>query len=56
MATYGFQGDEITISRTGFTGDLGYELWLTPEQALPFWDHLFTAGAPGASARSAPMR
>ncbi|MDQ2064768.1 aminomethyltransferase family protein [Xinfangfangia sp. CPCC 101601] len=46
MATYPFEGGEITISRTGFTGDLGYELWLTPDQALPFWDHLFAAGAP----------
>ena len=36
----------ITVSRTGFTGDLGYELWMTPGQALPFWDHLFAAGLP----------
>ena len=46
MATFPFEGGEITVSRTGFTGDLGYELWLTPAQALPFWDHLFAAGAP----------
>ncbi len=46
MMTLPFQGGEITISRTGFTGDLGYELWMTPEQALPLWDHLFAAGAP----------
>jgi len=41
-----FMGGEITISRTGFTGDLGYELWLTPDQALPLYDHLMTHGAP----------
>ena len=46
MARFAFQGGEVTVSRTGFTGDLGYELWMTPEQALPFWDHLFAAGAP----------
>lgn len=46
MATHRFQGSTITISRTGFTGDLGYELSMTPAQALPFWDHLFAAGAP----------
>jgi len=46
MATFSFDGGQITISRTGFTGDLGYELWLSPEQALPLWDHLFAAGEP----------
>jgi aminomethyltransferase len=34
----------LMISRTGFTGDLGYELWTTPDQALALWDHLFEAG------------
>ena len=34
------------ISRTGFTGDLGYELWTTPDRALALWDQLFEAGAP----------
>ncbi len=46
MAEFAFQGGSLTISRTGFTGDLGYELWLTPDLALPFWDHLMQAGAP----------
>lgn len=44
MARFPFAGAEITISRTGFTGDLGYELWAAPDQALPLWDHLFAAG------------
>jgi aminomethyltransferase len=34
------------VSRTGFTGDLGYELWTDPARALPLWDALFAAGAP----------
>lgn len=45
MADFAFVGGEVTISRTGFTGDLGYELWTVPELALPLWDHLFAAGA-----------
>lgn len=46
MASFPFHGGKITISRTGFTGDLGYELWLDPALALPLWDHLFAAGRP----------
>ncbi|MGZ9811410.1 aminomethyltransferase family protein [Pseudoroseicyclus sp. H15] len=38
--------DGVLISRTGFTGDLGYELWTSPEGALPLWDCLMEAGAP----------
>ena len=45
MATFPFQTGVLTISRTGFTGDLGYELWTTPDLALPLWDKLFDAGA-----------
>lgn len=37
-------GLDLTISRTGFTGDLGYELWVAPEQALRLWDALMEAG------------
>ena len=36
----------LRISRTGFTGDLGYELWTGPEQALALWDRLWAAGRP----------
>ncbi len=34
----------LMISRTGFTGDLGYELWMAPEDALSVWDTLWEAG------------
>ena len=34
----------ITISRTGYTGDLGYEIWLSPEHAEPLWDTLMDVG------------
>ena len=33
---------KITISRTGFSGDLGYELWCEPFQAHDVWDALFS--------------
>lgn len=39
-----FEGATLTISRTGFTGDLGYELFVPPEQALSLWDRLMEAG------------
>jgi glycine cleavage system T protein (aminomethyltransferase) len=34
----------LTISRTGYTGDLGYELWFAPEFALEIWDVLMERG------------
>ncbi|MBM3357404.1 MAG: aminomethyl transferase family protein [Betaproteobacteria bacterium] len=36
----------VTISRTGYTGDLGYEIWLEREHAIPVWDALIEAGTP----------
>ena len=39
-----FHGDTLMVSRTGFTGDLGYELWIRPGLALDLWDELYTAG------------
>jgi len=34
-------GAEVLVSRTGFTGDLGYELWVGAADALPLWDALW---------------
>lgn len=39
-----FEGTELLVSRTGFTGDLGYEVWITAEKAEALWDALFDAG------------
>jgi aminomethyltransferase len=39
-------GVPVTISRTGYTGDLGYELWVAPGDALPLWDALIAVGTP----------
>ena len=37
-------GVPVDISRTGYTGDLGYEIWMPSERALDVWDALMTAG------------
>ena len=37
-------GVTVDISRTGYTGDLGYEIWVPVERALLVWDALITAG------------
>jgi len=42
---FDFHGTDLMTSRTGFTGDLGYELWIDPEFALTLWDQLYEAGA-----------
>ena len=34
----------LMVSRTGFTGDLGYELWMAPRDAARVWDVLVEAG------------
>ena len=41
-------GMDVTISRTGYTGDLGYEIWMdakNAKDALRIWDTLMTSGA-----------
>ena len=35
----------VTVSRTGYTGDLGFEIWLDPTHAEKVWDMLVAAGA-----------
>jgi aminomethyltransferase len=39
-------GIPVAISRTGYTGDLGYEIWVDAGNALPVWDALIAAGGP----------
>jgi aminomethyltransferase len=36
----------VTISRTGYTGDLGFELWVDADRATDLWDALIEAGTP----------
>ena len=35
----------VVVSRTGYTGDLGYELWISPDNALQLWDAIFAVGS-----------
>lgn len=42
---FSLAGMPIMASRTGFTGDLGYEIWMEPRHAVPVWDDLMRLGA-----------
>jgi aminomethyltransferase len=44
LAAFPHEGGTVAISRTGFTGDLGYELFVGRECALSLWDRLVQAG------------
>jgi glycine cleavage system T protein (aminomethyltransferase) len=37
-------GVPVDISRTGYTGDLGYEIWIAWQDAVKVWDALMNAG------------
>jgi aminomethyltransferase len=39
-------GIAVTVSRTGYTGDLGYEIWADAPDALGLWDAVMEAGRP----------
>ena len=41
---FDFAESGLMISRTGFTGDLGYELWIQNKDALELWDKLYSIG------------
>jgi aminomethyltransferase len=44
IGSFTFEDTALTISRTGFTGDLGYEVWMDPRDAELVWDRLMAAG------------
>jgi len=46
VAAARLRGIPVTVSRTGYTGDLGYEIWLDAARALDVWDALIEAGTP----------
>jgi len=39
-------GTPVDVTRTGYTGDLGYELWVEAGRAVELWDALTQAGDP----------
>jgi aminomethyltransferase len=45
VTTGSIAGIPVDISRTGYTGDLGYEIWMPWGEATRVWDALVAAGA-----------
>jgi aminomethyltransferase len=41
----GPEGIPLLVSRTGYSGELGYELWCHPDDAVALWDAVWAAGA-----------
>ena len=39
-----FMGSSVLITRTGYTGEVGYELYIPADQARPIWDRLLEVG------------
>ncbi|HEX6330837.1 MAG TPA: aminomethyltransferase family protein [Actinomycetota bacterium] len=39
-------GVDVFVSRTGYTGDLGYEVWVPVDEAVEVWDALWESGRP----------
>lgn len=46
----GPKGEPLLVSRTGYTGELGYEVWVHPSGAEAVWDAVWTAGVPSGLA------
>ena len=44
MTSGSIAGVPVDISRTGYTGDLGYEIWIPWDRAVEVWDALMTGG------------
>ncbi len=45
VAATSIRGVPVEISRTGYTGDRGFEVWMDADHALPIWDALIAVGA-----------
>lgn len=45
VATAEIAGRRVEVSRTGYTGDLGYEVWMERDAAPAVWDALVEAGS-----------
>jgi aminomethyltransferase len=46
VSTGTISGVTVDISRTGYTGDLGYEIWMPSRDAVRVWDALMEKGKP----------
>lgn len=45
LARTEINGKSVVVSRTGYTGDLGYEIWIRSKDGPVVWDALMNAGA-----------
>jgi aminomethyltransferase len=43
---HAFDGIPVVVSRTGYTGELGYEVWCHPDDGPAVWDAIWEAGEP----------
>ena len=43
--TFDGEGGEVIVSRTGYTGELGFELFVKPDAAPAYWEAIMAAGA-----------
>ncbi|MEM7171365.1 MAG: DUF1989 domain-containing protein [Pseudomonadota bacterium] len=41
-----YDGIAVVVSRTGYTGELGYEVWCHPKDAPAVWDAIWAVGEP----------
>lgn len=41
-----FDGEPVLVGRTGYTGEDGFEIWVSAGQAVALWRALLTAGEP----------
>ena len=41
-----YNGPPLMVSRTGYTGELGYEIWCHPSDALRVWNRVWALGDP----------
>ena len=50
-----YDGIPIVISRTGYTGELGYEVWCHPGDGEAVWDAIWAAGEPHGDGAAGPL-
>lgn len=44
--SFEYEGDEVLVSRTGYTGEIGFEIFIPPKHAPAFWERIVEAGSP----------
>ena len=42
--TFDYKNTQARIMRASFTGELGYEIYISPKHALELWEQIFNYG------------